>query len=88
MGICTCFRIPANEVMLKHCSHRTAPDLLFSVHGALGVDGALGVTGVPGSPELKFRSHCRSSTRRYLMGWVVVSLDLTANPDSRWRKQR
>ena len=29
-----CFRIPADEVMLKHCSHCTAPDL--SVDGALG----------------------------------------------------
>ena len=42
-----CFRIPADEVMLKHCSHCTAPDLLFSVDGALGVKGALGISCSP-----------------------------------------
>ena len=42
-NICTRFIIPADEVMLKHCSHCTAPDLLFSVDGALGVKGALGI---------------------------------------------
>ena len=42
-----CFRIPADEVMLKHCSHCTAPDLLFSVDGALSVKGALGISCSP-----------------------------------------
>ena len=43
----TCFRNHADEVMLKHCSHRTAPDLLFSVDGALGAKGALAISCSP-----------------------------------------